>query len=78
VLADIAFEKYLKDFSDQLIKERGPLEVFNPLGSWPNSLHFLTNYGVLILDFPVDLTSEKDIQALGINKALVPSVSRLI
>jgi hypothetical protein len=27
------------------------------LGNWPNSIDFVTNYGVLKLDFPVDLTS---------------------
>jgi hypothetical protein len=56
VLADIDFTRFI-DFGDQLYKENRNLQIYNPLGNWPNSIDFVTNYGVLKLDFPVDLTS---------------------
>jgi hypothetical protein len=31
--------------------------VFNVIGDWPYTLHFITNYGLFIFDFNVDLTN---------------------
>jgi hypothetical protein len=68
-LADIDFQRFI-DFNDQLFKEKGEkLEIYNPLGNWPNSIDFVTNYGVLKLDFPVDLTSIEKILEFGERQA---------
>ena len=34
---------------------KGDLVVYTPMGNWPNSIHFLTNYGLFIYDFSKDL-----------------------
>jgi hypothetical protein len=61
------------------LKEKGEkLEVFNPIGNWPNSINFVTNYGVLELDFPVDITSIEKIIKFGEKYAFVPTEGRLI
>jgi len=35
----------------------GPLIVHGLTSNLPNSIHFITNYGLFILDYPFDLTS---------------------
>ncbi len=54
------------------------MQIFNPVGDWPNSINFLTNYGVMKFDFPVDLTSEDEINKMGKLKAFKPTYSGLI
>jgi len=41
------------------------LEVYTPIGNWPNSIYFLTNYGLFKFDFPCDLTSIDEINKIG-------------
>ena len=61
-----------------MIEKGEKLEVFNPIGNWPNSINFVTNYGVLELDFPVDITSIEKIIEFGEKHAFMPTEGRLI
>ena len=54
----------------------GPLEVYAVTGNLPNSVLMITNYGVIILDFPVDLTSTD--QIIEVKDSLKPITSRQI
>jgi hypothetical protein len=54
------------------------LQIYNPIGNWPNSIDFVTNYGVVELDFPVDITSIEKIIEFGEKLAFKPTTGRLI
>ena len=56
ILRDLRFTDNL-NFAYQLYIEKGPLMVYMPMANWPSSLHFLTNYGMMIYDFQASLTS---------------------
>lgn len=50
VLRELRFADNLT-FANQLYIEKGPLKVYTAMANWPNSLHFLTNYGMMVYDF---------------------------
>lgn len=73
VLRELRFADNLT-FANQLYIEKGPLKVYTPMANWPNSLHFLTNYGMMVYDFQASLTSTSP----GDVKVVIPKAVRLI
>jgi hypothetical protein len=56
ILAEFNFMNLLI-YIDQRYKEKGPLVVHAALSNWPNTLYFITNYGMMVIEFPVKITS---------------------
>ena len=48
--------------------------MYTVMGNWPNSLHFLTNYGMMIYDFQAGLNSASP----GEVRVVSPKTVRLI
>lgn len=64
-------------FYQQNLKTEGEFIVYNAIGDWPYSLHFLTNYGIFYFDFPVDLTNRTLLDS-DLYSNLIPYNSRII
>jgi len=64
-------------FNDQSERNNGVLQVFTVAGNWPYQFHVLTNYGIFIYDFEVDLTDRNQIFPF-FDKTLIPFQRRIM
>jgi hypothetical protein len=46
----------IDDFLEQQKVNIGAFKIFTAVGEWPYSIHFITNYGIFIIDYPSKVT----------------------